>query len=460
LFDPESLPQVENSQPDQVPTIIQNSEEDEAVNRDISQESDDARREFYENLQKEEEVKRLVAEELKAREVELEAELKAEQAAQQEAEQAAQQEAQEAQIAQLIGNAESALKNLELLKPEGQSAYDYFSQALEIQEDNERAITGLDDIADTYFSFALKALENNDPDKASRHLTDLIKVRPNDPRLDGFLQQITDLKAGLKIEEEKKRLLNELAEAELAKAETELTEAAQVQPTAPKIDTEIESDNSGEESVKTAENTEITTEQVVDEGVSAIPVNTEETPIVLSNETKEVAQAQPKAEVINRVELTSAYETYDSGRYSNKLFDTMLKAANEDEGRAQYILAEMYAAGRGTDQNFAESTFWLKRSLDYVNQNAKYRQPWAEKAMGVIYEKGWYVDSDTARAFRWYQSSAEKGYGPAQYRLGLAYAKGLGVQKDFEQAEFWLKKALSNGHQEAKKALSKIPARN
>ena len=137
----------------------------------------------------------------------------------------------------------------------------------------------------------------------------------------------------------------------------------------------------------------------------------------------------------------------------------MFKAANLDEGRAQYVLAEMYAAGRGVTQNFAESSYWLKKSLDYVNQNAKYRQAWAEKAMGVIYEKGWYVDSNPERAVRWYRSSADKGYAPAEYRLGLAFAKGLGVTKNNEQAEFWFKKALSNGNLEAKKALSKLPNR-
>ncbi len=426
----ESEPAKEIKSGPEEPALTTNQiNEDEVESSDISQESDEARREFYANLQKEEEVQRLVEEELKAREAELAAE------------QLAQEQARQAQVAELLGKAEDALENFSLLKPEGQSAYDYFSQALEIQQDNERAITGLDDIADTYFSFALKAIDNKDPDKASRHLTDLIRVRPNDPRLDGFLQQITDLKAELKVEEEKKRLLEELAKAE------------EIKSRAPQIETENNNENSPPQVGDTPS-------VEADKNISTIPVTTEEPAELKDQGPEQTAVVEPQSPAINRVQLAAAYNTYDSGRYSNKLFNTMLDAANQSEGRAQYILAEMYAAGRGTEQNFAESTFWLKRSLDYVNQNAKYRQPWAEKAMGVIYEKGWYVDSDTARAVRWYQSSAEKGYGPAQYRLGLAYAKGLGVDKDIEQAEFWLKKALSNGHQEAKKALSKIPTRN
>ena len=189
------------------------------------------------------------------------------------------------------------------------------------------------------------------------------------------------------------------------------------------------------------------------------PVDTNTT--ANTDEQAPVEPEEPKSNpTLKRNELKKAYQNYDRGEYSNQLFNTMLQASNLNEGRAQYILAEMYAAGRGVEQNFAESSFWLKRSLDYVNQNAKFRQAWAEKAMGVIYEKGWYVDSNPERAVRWYRSSADKGYAPAQYRLGLAYAKGLGVPKDTDEAQFWLKKALSNGNQEAKKALSKISNRN
>ena len=434
LFNPEPIQVNEGftESIEQAPVVLPDTQESE--NRDISKESDEARREFYENIAQEEEVKRLVEEELKAREAEIQAE------------QLLQQQAEQAQVAELIGKAQTALDSYNLLKPEGDSAFDYFTQALEIQQDNEHAITGIDDIAETYFSFAVKAIEDNDPDKANRHLADLIQVRPNDPRFDGFLQQITDLKAELKLEEEKKRLLEELAKAEESKA----------------IVPQIESpDNKVVETIANVEETiaDAPAKQI-EEDISSIDVLSEENSDRQIEESEQVAVIEPKTPVINKVQLASAYNSYDTGRYSNTLFKTLLNAANENEGRAQYIVAEMYAAGRGTEQNFAESTFWLKRSLDYVNQNAKYRQPWAEKAMGVIYEKGWYVDSDTSRAVRWYKSSAEKGYSPAQYRLGLAYAKGLGVTKDVEQAEFWLKKALSNGHQEAKKALSKIPARN
>ncbi len=411
--------------------------------REISKDSDEQRREFYENLAKEEEVERRVEEEIKA--------IEAQQQAQQQAEQAAKEQELQTRISELLENAAAAKENFNLLQPEGESAYDYYSQVLDLEPGNELASTGLDDIADNYFDFALKAIEDKDPDKANHHLTDLIKVRPNDPRLAGFLQQITDLKAELKLEEEKQRLLQELAQAQ-----QELEQAEESKLIAPKLESLAEptvEDNTQAETTAAIDETKI-------ENITSVAVASANEKVEPDQEVLPSFEDEPKPPKISRVQLTNAYNEYDSGRYTESLFKTIQDAANHNEGRAQYILAEMYAAGRGIEQNFAESTYWLKRSLDYVNQNAKYRQPWAEKAMGVIYEKGWYVDSDTARAVRWYRSSAEKGYSPAQYRLGLAYAKGLGVKKDLEQAEFWFKKALSNGHQEAKKALSKIPTRN
>ncbi len=422
------------------PTLDSSIQQNETENQEISKDSDEQRREFYENLAKEEEVERRVEEEIKA--------LEAQQQAEQEARERAEKQALQGQISDLLNKAAIAKGNSSLLKPEGESAYDYYSQVLELQPENDFAHSGLNDIADHYFSFALKALEEKDPDKANLHLTDLIKVKSNDPRLAGFLQQITDLKAELKLEEEKQRL-----EQEKQRLLEEIAQAEENKPEVPKT----------ESPAKPIENAQQTETKKIDETEEQKISSVE---VVSENEQNENQQSEPVAESkpeppsLNRVQLAAAYNAYDSGRYSDSLFNTILDAANNHEGRAQYILAEMYAAGRGTEQNFAESTYWLKRSLDHVNQNARYRQAWAEKAMGVIYEKGWYVDSDTARAVRWYRSSADKDYSPAQYRLGLAYAKGLGVKKDIEQAEFWFKKALSNGHQEAKKALSKLPTRN
>ena len=457
LFKPEEVT------PPPAPTKDDGSGNIAAENRMISRESDEQRREFYESAYKEDEVKRRVEEELEALKLAEQAKLQK------------QEVDRRLELEELLDNAQEAFKNENLLATNGDSAFEYFSTVLDIDPVNEKAIDGMNDIADSYFNEAIAAIDNEDPELAGKHLKSLIKVRPDDPRLDGFLQQITDLKAKIKLdvvkvelekkaEEEREAEIKRLAEENIKLGKRQL-EALQDEQQAAQTDTDLvanENTNSIEqpENENLADNTELADKGSTDsETASGDPVaNT-----VIENKAPQISlPAQPShpKSAINRNKLSSEFQRYDRGEYSTELFTHIFEAANNNNGRAQYIVAEMYAAGRGIEQNFAESTFWLKKSLDFVNKNAQFRQAWAEKAMGVIYEKGWYVDSNPERAVRWYRSSADKNYAPAQYRLGLAYAKGLGVNKDNEQAASWLKKALSNGNQEAKKALTKLPAQN
>ena len=459
LFNPEEVS----------PPPIQAKEESTAntaaENRMISRESDEQRREFYESVYKEDEVKRRVEEELEALKI-------AEQAKIQK-----QEVDKKLEIEQLLANAVDAADNNKLLSPEGESAFHYFSAVLNLDPLNESAATGLNEIADSYFTQAIAAIDKADPETAGKHLKSLIKVRPDDPRLGGFLQQITDLKAKIKLDEarlelEEKARLEQQAKVEALaqeKFEKEILEQERLalentgkekldQQTAIQNQT-LQIQNNSTAQTDVGENSVSDQNQQTGVVTEKTPDNTDNGSGESSNKAPQI-KPTPRAPAVNRAKLVNDYARYDRGEYSSELFKNIIDAANANDGRAQYIVAEMYAAGRGTEQNFAESTYWLKKSLDYVNQNAQYRQAWAEKAMGVIYEKGWYVDSNPERAVRWYKSSADKNYPPAQYRLGLAYAKGLGVGKDNEQAAFWLNKALSNGNQEAKKALAKLPVQN
>ena len=466
------------------PPTVQTSDETKATagtgaeNRMISRESDEQRREFYESVYQENEVERRVQEELEALKL---------------VEQAKTQREEVDRILEidlLLKKAVEAIENENLLNPEGESAFDYFSSILAIDPTNESAMTGLNEIADSFFNQAIAAIDRGDPDSAGKNLKKLIKVRPDDPRLDGFLQQITDLKAKIKLDkvklelEEKARVeqaeIERLAQEKLEKEKLELQRIEQEKLELLRIEQEKleqqrirqqqqntqESQDDSTRAAQTSNTRETGTEQVLANVQTPVNENQSQSAASVNTESESTPASEPQpaprqsAPAINRAKLVKDYQRYDRGEFSSDLFESLYDAANANDGRAQYIIAEMYAAGRGTDKNFAESTYWLKKSLDFVNKNAQLRQAWAEKAMGVIYEKGWYVDSNPERAVRWYRSSADKDYPPAQYRLGLAYAKGLGVQKDTEQASFWFKKALSNGNQEAGRALSKLPVPN
>lgn len=450
IFVPEELaPPANQGKPGVTPGIA-------TENRMITRGSDQQRREFYESVYKEEEVKRRVEQELEALKLVEEAKVQK------------QEVDRKLAIQQLMDQASQALEDDRLMSPDGGSAFDYFSSVLDLDPGNEAAIDGINDIADSHSEQAIEAISRADPDAASMHLNNLIKVRPDDPRVVGFLRQISDLKADLKLQEirleleEKLRIEQQDEFERLAQEKLEQQQKASANEN--RYAQRIENDDTTNLATANPDNAVAATPNQITsdnqnqsqdsaDNLSLSTAATTDTPI----SPAQIEDVPDAPAVFDRARVINAYARYDRGEYSTELFKVIYDAANANDGRSQYILAEMYAAGRGVEQNFAESTFWLKQSLDYVNKNAQSNQAWAEKAMGVIYEKGWYVDSNPQRAVRWYRSSANKDYSPAQYRLGLAYAKGLGVYKDNSQAEFWLNKALSNGNQEAKKALAKLP---
>ena len=72
--------------------------------------------------------------------------------------------------------------------------------------------------------------------------------------------------------------------------------------------------------------------------------------------------------------------------------------AEQGDAEAQYVLAFIFAKGRGVKQNFSESARWLEKAAD-------------------------------------------QGHPSAQHYLGLLYVAGKGVPKDRVQAYMWLKLA-------------------
>src|SRR5437867_6002601 len=48
----------------------------------------------------------------------------------------------------------------------------------------------------------------------------------------------------------------------------------------------------------------------------------------------------------------------------------------------------------------------------------------AQHQLGLVYEKGKGVETNTIEAAKWYRKAAEQGLAAAQFKLGLAYLKG------------------------------------
>jgi hypothetical protein len=49
----------------------------------------------------------------------------------------------------------------------------------------------------------------------------------------------------------------------------------------------------------------------------------------------------------------------------------------------------------------------------------------------VLYENGWGVKRDYARARTWYEKAVAQGNAVAQTNLGMMYESGNGVKQDF-----------------------------
>ena len=99
-------------------------------------------------------------------------------------------------------------------------------------------------------------------------------------------------------------------------------------------------------------------------------------------------------------------------------------AAQQGTPQAQRSLAQMYAKGRGADQDFAMAFLWYGRLAE---------QSLAPAIVGFreLAERG------HAPALEWIRDLAEQGNARAQLELGNMYASGQGLARDESEAADW-----------------------
>ena len=128
------------------------------------------------------------------------------------------------------------------------------------------------------------------------------------------------------------------------------------------------------------------------------------------------------------------------------------EAADAGDRDAQYQLALLFGAGRGTDKD-------EKRAMDWLRKSASQNQPEAQYLLAAAYSRGLYgVRRDDAAAAEWLRRSARQGNVEAQYALANVYAEGRGVPQDPNEALGWILLAARNNHPEAAAALERIQA--
>ncbi len=127
---------------------------------------------------------------------------------------------------------------------------------------------------------------------------------------------------------------------------------------------------------------------------------------------------------------------------SSGLFRFQMKLATQGNPEAQYKVAEMLEAGKGTQKDVAQARSWFEKAAAQGHEKSIYKLLYMEiQANGL---------NDYSRTqLETIKSKAAAGMASAQYYLGRMYAHGVGVPKSLDNALAWLNKATFNGMSEA-----------
>ena len=73
----------------------------------------------------------------------------------------------------------------------------------------------------------------------------------------------------------------------------------------------------------------------------------------------------------------------------------------------------------------------------------------AQFSLGNVFAKGKGVQQDYTEAVKWYHRAGEQGDAGAQFRLGVMYANGQDVQQNYAEAVKWYRRAAEQGDAKA-----------
>ena len=118
------------------------------------------------------------------------------------------------------------------------------------------------------------------------------------------------------------------------------------------------------------------------------------------------------------------------------------EAAAKGDVRAQTYLGIIYEFGMGVPTDTRQALQWLSMA-------AEAGDPAGQGQLGDMYREGRGVPVNYAQALKYLTAAAKQNYAPAQYRLGAMYEDGQGTAKDMRQAIAWYTEAGKAGYPEA-----------
>jgi TPR repeat protein len=137
--------------------------------------------------------------------------------------------------------------------------------------------------------------------------------------------------------------------------------------------------------------------------------------------------------------------------------DWLLKSASQGYAPAQSKIGWYYYDGHFVKRDLAKAFEWFNKSAQQSDPND---DGMAEGMLGAMYQTGDGAPLDHALAMKWLFKSAEHGNAQSMFELGAIYEKGAGEAVDFGKAVTWYQKAAEAGNADAKKRLGKLQARS
>lgn len=184
-------------------------------------------------------------------------------------------------------------------------------------------------------------------------------------------------------------------------------------------------------------------------------------------------------------DFNQAVEDYNKGGYI-KALNTFYSLAKEGDPKAQYNVGYIYANGKGVQKDMDKARKWYEKAAKQDNGAAQYNlaqlyhadgendphgyekaRYWYEKAveagiveaynnLAALYLEGQGVKRDQQKGFELLQKAAKMGDASAQVNVAVLYAWGEGITHDKLKAYDNFKKALVSGKSEASGYLDRL----
>ena len=177
----------------------------------------------------------------------------------------------------------------------------------------------------------------------------------------------------------------------------------------------------------------------ITDSITAIKTYSENNNTIQNKSLQQVYDSlQASLQCIRKVKQDVERNIKDSCRSLS--FAEMYECALHGDPEYQYELGAYYSTEEENDDLAFE---WYEKSANNDNVYGMYK-------LGLCYEKGLGVDTDTKKAFYWYKRAADQGNADAQYKLALAYMKGDYLGQNINLALNYCRTAAANNNIDAK----------